>query len=89
MNLMEVYYWILLRYDKKFAEKVYLEFVNFCVEIKDETIKKACEFRIKNKDKNFSYIDCLGYTIAMEKNIKFLTGDEGFREIKNNVEFVK
>ena len=88
MNLMEVYYWILLRQGKEMAEKVYTEFVDFCIEITDEIIKKACEFRIENKKKELSYVDCLGYVIARERNIKFLTGDEGFKDIIN-VEFIK
>ena len=66
----------------------YEKFLPYCVEITDHDIKRACEFRLQNKNKELSYIDCIGYIIAVEKKIKFLTGDEGFRNI-GNVEFVK
>ena len=45
-------------------------------------------FKLKNKKINFSYIDCLGYSISNRLGIIFLTGDEGFRNLPN-VEFVK
>src|SRR3989344_7389672 len=88
MNLMELYYWLLRRIGKVSAEKYYEKFLPYCIEISDDVIKKACEFRLKNKNKELSYIDCIGYIIALEKEIKFLTGDDGFRNI-GNVEFVK
>ncbi|MBS3093542.1 PIN domain-containing protein [Candidatus Pacearchaeota archaeon] len=88
MNLMELYYWLLRREGKEMADKYYEKFLPYCVEITDHDIKRACEFRLQNKNKELSYIDCIGYIIAVEKKIKFLTGDEGFRNI-GNVEFVK
>ncbi len=88
MNLMELYYWLLRRKGKQEADKYYLKFSPFCIEIKDEIIKKACEFRLKYKDKELSYIDCIGYIIALEKQIKFLTGDMGFENL-DNVEYIK
>jgi len=42
----------------------------------------------KEKAKKISYVDAIGYQIALEKNLKFLTGDKQFKEMKN-VEFVK
>ncbi len=53
-----------------------------------ETVIGAVRFKHEHKDKKFSFIDCLGYSIALKLNIKFLTGDEEFRGL-NNVEFVK
>jgi len=88
MNLMELYYWLLRRKGKEEADKYYLKFLPFCIDITNDIIKKACEFRLKYKDKELSYIDCIGYMIALEKGIKFLTGDMGF-EGMSNVEYVK
>jgi len=45
-------------------------------------------FRALNKKRNLSYVDCIGYIIAKQRNIKFLTGDKEF-EYMENVEFVK
>ena len=88
MNLMELYYWLLRRKGKEEADKYYLKFLPFCVEITNEIIKKSCEFRLEHKNKQLSYIDCIGYVIALHKNIKFLTGDREFESFEN-VEYVK
>ena len=88
LNLMELYYWLLRRDGKESAEKYYQKFLPFCYEISDEIIKSACEFRLIHKEKELSYVDCIGYIIAKNMKIKFLTGDNDFKNI-NNVEFVK
>lgn len=88
LNLMELYYWLLRRKGKDTAENYYQTFLPYCIEITDNVIKEACEFRLKYKNKEFSYIDCIGYIIALKKRIKFLTGDIEFQNIEN-VEYVK
>lgn len=88
LNLMELYYWLLMRKGKETAEKYYQEFLPFCVGIDDEEIKKACEFRLEYKNKDLSYIDCIGYILSKLNGVKFLTGDKQFEDL-NNVEFVK
>jgi len=45
-------------------------------------------FKYENKNKNFSFIDCVGYVLAKENNLIFLTGDRAFRGMMN-VELVK
>ncbi len=88
LNLMELYYGLLVKYSKDVAEKYYDFFVKYCVDINDETIKQAMVFRQMNKKKKLSYVDCIGYIIANQRNIKFLTGDKQFKNLPN-VEFVK
>ena len=88
LNLMELYSWLLRRNGKELAERYYQKFLPFCYEITDDTIKSACEFRLAHKEKEFSYVDCIGYIIAKNMGIKFLTGDNDFKNI-NGVEFVK
>ena len=88
LNLMELYYGLLIKYDKKIAEKYYNELLIYTAEFNDETLKKAMQFKAMNKKKKLSYIDCLGYVKALEMGIKFLTGDIQFRDIPN-VEYVK
>ncbi|MEW6295562.1 MAG: PIN domain-containing protein [Candidatus Diapherotrites archaeon] len=88
LNLMEVYYSALLESTEEMAEKYYDSFLDKCVEIEDNTIKAAMKLRFKEKAKKLSYVDAAGYQIALERNIKFLTGDEQFREMRN-VEFIK
>ena len=88
LNLMELHYGLLNKYGKEVADKYYDIFVEFTVEINDDLIKKANEFRISLKKKKLSYVDCIGYIIAKSRNIKFLTGDQQFSDLEN-VEFVK
>ena len=88
LNLMELYYGLLLSYGKQAANRHYDIFGEYIVELDDDTIKKAMEFKLANKHKNLSYVDCVGYTIARKRNIKFLTGDKEFKGLPS-VEYVK
>ncbi len=88
LNLMELYYGLLLKQGKAIAEQYYNLFLPFTVEIEDISIKEACEYKAAVKQKKLSYIDCVGYMIAQKMNIKFLTGDRQFEGLAN-VEFVK
>lgn len=86
LNLMELYYFLLRKKDKTTANFYYDFYLPFCILISDEVIKESIGLKLQNK--KLSYIDCIGYTIALQQNIKFLTGDEGFKNLPN-VEFVK
>ena len=88
MNLAEVYYALLLLYNKETVDKI-LKNLNFqFLEITPETSKNSAIFRYQNKKLNLSYIDCVGYTLAINNDLLFLTGDKGFEKF-DNVEFVK
>ncbi len=88
LNLMEVYYSALLEVTEELAETYYDSYLGKCTDLEDETIKRAMKFKFKEKAKRISYVDAIGYQIALEKNIKFLTGDKQFKGLKN-VEFVR
>lgn len=88
MNYAEVYYHLLNEVGEKVAaltmEKLNMQYL----EITPEIAREASLFRHKHKKKKLSYVDCLGYVLALKNNLLFLTGDNGFRDI-SNVEFVK
>ena len=88
LNLLEITYITFLNFGAKDAEKVYIRFKEFVVDVSDEVVIKAIEFRAQNKRKSLSYADCLGYVFAKENNLIFLTGDDAFNGLLN-VEFVK
>lgn len=44
--------------------------------------------RFKNRAKNSSFIDCIGYILVKENGLIFLTGDKEFEGI-SGVEYVK
>ena len=87
LNVGELYY-ALLKKNAEAAEIWYEKLKQSAVLINVEIIKKAMKFRFENKSKKFSSIDCVGYVLAKERNLIFLTGDEGFKDMEN-VEFVK
>jgi predicted nucleic acid-binding protein len=88
MNIAEIYYRLLLDSDEKTADEKTIPLFPFSVIINPLTVKNAMIFRLKNKTKKMSYVDCIGYQLAKEHNLKFLTGDKEFEGLPN-VEFVK
>jgi len=87
-NLIELYYYFIRDYDKKTADKYLDLYSKFVIPITYTSIKAGMEFKLKNKKEKVSYVDCVGYALALELGIKFLTGDEKFED-KGDVEFVK
>ena len=88
MNIMEVYYSSLLAAGIEKANIVIDKLWPLIISPSKDIIKKAMQFRIAHKKRKLSYADCLGYSIALEMQIKFLTGDKEFQNLPN-VEFVK
>jgi uncharacterized protein len=87
-NLVEIYWVALREYAEREADEIYEKYRESAEEINDETLKEAIKFRKKNKKKDLSYADCIGYIYALEHDMVFLTGDKEFEGLKN-VEFVK
>ncbi len=88
LNLMELYYVVLRVQGKEAAELQYARFLKHCISFSNMDIKEACQFKFEHKSKNVSYIDCLGYVMALRRGAKFLTGDTAFKGL-TNVEFVR
>jgi len=88
MNLAEVYYALLIIENKEIADKIINSLNVELIEISSEIALKSALFRFENKKSKLSYIDCIGYMLAKENNLLFLTGDKEFENFPN-VEFVK
>ena len=88
LNAGELYYSLLREKGEKTADFWHDELKQSSIMVDIEIVKKAMKFRFENKNKNLSFIDCVGYIIAKERNLKFLTGDKEFEGMEN-VEFVK
>ena len=88
LNLLELHYGLLKLYGKEVADKYYDQYVPFAMEIEDEIFKRASSLKTLLRKKKLSYIDCIGYIVALSKGVKFLTGDKQFQDLEN-VEFVK
>ena len=63
-------------------------YYELAIDFNKNIIKKAAEFRLKHKERKLSMTDCVGYILALELGIKFLTGDLEFKDMEN-VEYVK
>jgi hypothetical protein len=87
-NIAELYYHLLSRKGEQLADEWTIPFVAISSNPSPLTIKNAMKFRLTNKKKSLSYADCIGYQMAKERNLKFLTGDIQFKGLPN-VEFVK
>lgn len=88
LNLGELYSALLKDFDEGTAEQWKKKLEGSYLAITEDIIIKAMKFKFEHQDKNFSFIDCVGYIVAKENNIKFLTGDKEFENVEN-VEFVK
>ncbi len=87
-NLFELHYKLLRDFDKKIADKVLDEYSSAVISVDTISVKEASEFRLLHRRKDLSAADVIGYTCARKYGVKFLTGDEKFRNFEN-VEFVK
>lgn len=85
-NLAELNYNLKKEKDKKTADDLTAKYWDFLIEVSLEDLKNAMDLKVKNKD--LSIPDAIGYIMAKKHKVKFLTGDEGFRNFEN-VEFVK
>ncbi len=88
MNLAEVYYALLLENAEDFANSIIKKLNTQIIDLDQKMAIEAAKFRYKNKKLFLSYIDCIGYILAKENNLIFLTGDEGFKHI-DNVKLIK
>ncbi len=88
LNFAELYNIFLRNHGKQTAD-YWAKKLNFNIlEIDKDSIIKAVRLRFDKRKEDLSLTDCIGYILALKNNIKFLTGDQKFKD-KKNVEFVK
>ena len=88
INVAEVTYWLIRTNQSTMAKEVSKRLWNEKAPITHNAVQKGMQFKhLKRKDK-LSYADCIGYALAAELNIPFLTGDEKFKDLPN-VEWVR
>ncbi len=88
MNIYELYYILIQQNKYREAEIFFEKFLPNCIDVEPPLIKEASKFRLQNSKLKLSYVDALGYVIARELGISFLTGDNGFKDLPN-VKFIK
>ena len=80
--------YVLIREKYPNIDKYLKRCMKYIIHVNPDLIKKAMEFRYKNKEKKMSMIDCVSYFMAKGLGVKFLTGDKEFEGFEN-VEFVR
>ena len=92
LNLIECYHSWLYELGEEKANFYFSFFNKYCFPVMDDDIKNGVKLRIKMRNQNKfykpSFVDCIGYIIALRFGVKFLTGDNAFKDM-DNVEFVK
>lgn len=88
INLVEVAYHLLESFPKPEAEEIISSMKFSVLEIEEKQVIRIAVFRKQNTKKKMSYSDCIGYVLAKENGLKFVTGDKEFEKMPN-VEFVK
>ncbi|MSS74902.1 type II toxin-antitoxin system VapC family toxin [Candidatus Pacearchaeota archaeon] len=87
-NLYELYYNLLKEMGKEQAQEYYQQFKQVLLKYNDETIFQASVFKQQHQKRRISYTDALGYILAQQNNLLFVTGDKEFEHI-SGVEFLK
>ena len=90
-NVSEVYGKLLSRNDLEGAKKIAEVFMPDSLIPSNEALLGAQRLKLELRElsgKSVSLIDSLGYLMAKSMRLKFLTGDDAFKGLKN-VEFVK
>lgn len=85
-NIAELNYNLKKLKGKEIADAYIDKLKDRIVTVNLEDIKEAMD--IKNKRRELSIPDVVGYVVALKYRLKFLTGDEDFRNM-SHVEFVK
>ncbi len=91
LNVAEAYFVLLQRGQTDIADKLDQLLMEDALIPSKTALIGACQTKLnlrKMVKKDVSFIDALGYHIAKSMRIKFLTGDDAFRKLKN-VKFVK
>jgi len=89
LNLMEIQYYL---HREGIGDEEIKDTLNFmiplCISYSALDCFDAVKFRFEKKDRNLSYIDCLGYILAKKQGAAFVTGDREF-ETMPNVKFIR
>lgn len=87
LNLIEINYYLIKKRDRR-AEEIARSLAVSVTDFDNDVIFEANKFRFKNKPKDFSTADCIGYTYALKNALLFVTGDKEFEGLPG-VEFMR
>ncbi len=87
-NIVELYYCLIRDFDEQTANVKIRPFLFAIVTLSWTALVSGMKLKLNHRKEKLSYVDCVGYALAKEHRIPFLTGDSKF-ENRENVSFVK
>ncbi len=88
LNMGELYLHHLRKFNKLTADHWHKQLNIKLLDFDIEDVYEAMILKFNNSKLKLSMVDCIGYTLAKKNKMKFLTGDTGFKKMKN-VLFIK
>ncbi len=88
ITLAEFYGVILREHNEEKADLWFNKLQGFTQEVSLAILIEAVKFRYKNKEKNLSWVDAIGYIFAKQNDYLFATGDKEFEGLEG-VEYIK
>ena len=88
LNLFEVCHFLIRDFGEEKAREYMKKYYDSIIDFDSEIVLTAAKFKLNRRKERLSMVDCIGYTLAKNLGIKFLTGDEKFKDLEN-VEYVK
>ena len=88
LNIFELYLGILREVSEEKANESLKKYYPFTTDFDENVIAEAAKLKKLLNKRDVSMTDCIGYALANQLDIKFLTGDNAFEGMEN-VEFVK
>jgi len=88
LHVLETYYALSREgYSTSEIEEFFQVLTSLCINLDFNWIPLAVAFKKKHHKKKLSYADCIGYVVAQQQSMLFLTGDKEFEHIQG-VKFV-
>src|SRR3989338_7003397 len=63
LNIFEVYYGLLRDVGEKEAEEFLKKYYQFIINFDENMIRESSKFKLNNRKRNLSMVDCIGYTL--------------------------
>src|SRR3989338_9481800 len=81
LNLFEIYYYLLRTQGEMLSDEFYRAYEERIMEYDFSVIKAAAKLKMTFRERKISMTDCIGYSLALSKGLKFLTGDRAFKDL--------
>ena len=84
LNLVEVHFYYLRNYGPGEAKRIYQRVMALVIDLDEGIINAASWLKLRHR-RRLSYADCIGYATSQRFEAQFVTGDYGFKDMKDVV----